>query len=90
MAVAILAACTIVGEGDPTTPIFCTAHTKGIWDIYALVYGFLLLLALPAIVAGLISQRFRAIAAVVGLLTIGGLIMQPTLMKSGAMGCDAP
>jgi len=80
--------CHSVGQGDPPKPFFCGAHDAGVWDIYAIVYGFLLLLTLPAIVAELISQRFRAIAAIVGLITIGGLMVQPTLLKSGAMGCD--
>ena len=86
-AIAILAGCTIVGEGNPATPVFFKAHATGVCDVYAIDYGFLLLLALPPIVARLISQRFRAIAAIVGL---SGLMAQPTLLKAGVMGCDLP
>ena len=88
LAILIMAGCTVVGEGDPLIPIFCTAHTAGLWDVYAYVYGALLLVWFPIILLGLFLDRLRGAAIVVGVLTLGGLSAQPILLNSGLVGCD--
>ncbi len=84
-----VAGCAYVGEGDVTSPIFCTAP-QGAWTWAAYVQGVLLLVTAPLLVVSFFVARLRYVGIIVGVLSLAGLIGQHVLLDRGQFYCDAP
>ena len=94
LAVALLmvlqvAGCAIVGGGDITIPIFCTASAPG-YDWLAGIQLLLLVGFIPVGLASLAFARLRYPAIALGIAALSGLALQHMFLANGIFHCDAP